>query len=280
MSGIDTPSTPAPSDSNKRELTSPFDPNDPKKARAHSASSETSEMDTSTTRVHLCDEDFEKISSLLTSTFERKISLMISSITDGVNKGLNDRIKTLESENVTLKETVAKLEERLEKVEDEQDRAQQYSRRNCLRLSGIKETPTENTDQIILDVAKAVDATITLDDIERSHRLGPPRPSGINGNRPKPRDIIVKLVSYRSRSKLFKSKSNLRNSGFKGSFINEDLTRSRSDLFFQCRLLVRSKHVLSTWTSDGVILVKDTHNKVHRIETKRQFAEIKIKVGA
>ena len=68
------------------------------------------------------------------------------------------------------------------------DNAEQYSRRNSLRMSGVPETATENTDTLVLDAARAINSDIDLCDIDRSHRVGRPRAG-------KPRDIIVKFAT-------------------------------------------------------------------------------------
>jgi hypothetical protein len=84
----------------------------------------------------------------------------------------------------------------------------------------------------------------------------------------KPRDIIVKFVSYRARSKLFSNKDKLKVSKLKGVYLNEDFILTRGLLFKQTRKLVKDKIVSGTWTVDGVIMIKD--NKA-RIETKKDL---------
>ena len=266
-----TPVRSTPKEQSKRELSSPLDLAETKKARALP---ESPEMDVST-HIRLGDEELGKISSLLIKTFESQISNMISSVTDGVLAGVTSKIHALQLENESLKEKANNLEKRLEVVEESQDRANQYSRRNCLRLSGFAETEHENTDDIVLEASGAIGSDIQLAEIDRSHRVGPPRGSADSDS--KPRDIIVKFTSYRSRSKFYKRKSKLRQSNYKSCYINEDLTRSRSDIFRQCRLLMKNKQVNGAWTSDGVILVKDIHNRIHRIESDRQFTDFKVR---
>ena len=72
-----------------------------------------------------------------------------------------------------------------------------YSRRNCLRISGIPETKSESTDDIVLDMANAIGADLILEDIERSHWLGKPKPRSVPQHAgqlsTRPRSIIVKF---------------------------------------------------------------------------------------
>ena len=76
------------------------------------------------------------------------------------------------------------------------DELEQYDRRNSLRLSlNTKEEDAENTDEIVMNVAKKLGVDIECSDISRSHRVGRP------GSKPRP--ILVKFVSYRMREKLY-----------------------------------------------------------------------------
>ena len=76
-----------------------------------------------------------------------------------------------------------------------------------------------------------------------------------------------------------KLKSHLKSSGYKDVYINEDLTKSRSQVFFQARKLQKDGHVKSTWTSDGVILIKANDDRITRFETLKDFNDFKQKEG-
>lgn len=90
------------------------------------------------------------------------------------------QVASLEKENQTLRKRVVRLEEAI-------DNAEQYSPRNCLRITGIKEPENEITYDTVINLARSVDVKVSLQDIDRSHRLGRPE-SGDIGT-PKPRDI-------------------------------------------------------------------------------------------
>ena len=95
---------------------------------------------------------------------------------------------------------------------------------NCLRISGVPKTADENTDYYICDFAHALDVDLTINDIDRIHPVGKP----VTSFRNTPRDIIVKFVSYRMRAKFYKARVLIsKNRGYKGVFINEDLTKSK-----------------------------------------------------
>ncbi|XP_052259233.1 uncharacterized protein LOC127863649 [Dreissena polymorpha] len=137
--------------------------------------------------------------------------------------------------------------------------AEQYSRRTYrLRLTGIPETEGESTDDIIIKLCKQVNADIKLSDIDRSHRVGKPGHS-------KSRPIIVKCATYRSRQTLYITRAALKSTGFYGVYLNEDLTRKRSQIMYTANHLVKYKKLEGCWTADGIIMVKDLNHRTHRV---------------
>ena len=60
------------------------------------------------------------------------------------------------------------------KLEEALDNAEKYIRRNCLRITGIFEAENEVTDDIVINQARSIAVKLSLQDIDRSHRLGRP----------------------------------------------------------------------------------------------------------
>ena len=100
-------STPVSSESNKRELSSPFDHNETKKVRSLS---ENSEIEEPVKHIRFCDEDLMKISSLLKSTFHTELSTMVSDVINGDMSNINFKVEVLEAENKTLQSRVSELD--------------------------------------------------------------------------------------------------------------------------------------------------------------------------
>ena len=117
-------------------------------------------------------------------------------------------------------------------------------------------------------MAKAIGADISVNDIERSHRVGRPRTSGR-----RPRDIIVKFVSYRVRRRVYSARTLTKAKGFMGVYINEDLTKSRNELIRKARKMVKLKYIKSVWSSDGTILVRNGDEDVRRITSEDDLAQ-------
>ena len=274
-------STPQINPKKKRPLSSPVDQTELKKNKPVSEPvsmkegsgltvPEEAEANISATQITLSEDNLAQISVYLRSSFENELPTLVSNIVEGVVSSLSDKIRILSDENAQLKRRVEELEMKV-------DRADQYSRRNCLRVAGIPETEGESVDEKVLEMATAVEADISINDIDRSHRLGKLRRTSEQSA--KPRDIIIKFTSYRARQELLKNKSKLRSKGFNNVYVNENLTALRDNIFYEARKLARDRLITSAWTSDGAIIVKDKHLKFHRLESHQDLERLKSSVG-
>ena len=88
-------------------------------------------------------------------------------------------------------------------------------------------------------VKDSLDIDINEYDIDRSHRVGRPTP-----NRPRP--IIVKFLSYKAKSSIYKARNRLKfaRQTAKGFHINEDLTKTRL-LMFKKALKLKKDNLIS-----------------------------------
>ncbi len=93
------------------------------------------------------------------------------------------------------------------------------------------------------------------------------------------REIIVKFATYRARQKVIRNRSSLKTSGHKDVFVNEDLTRYRSNVLYEARKLVKSKKLASAWSSDGNLLIKiekDDPTTIHRIQSAEDLNSFRV----
>ena len=119
----------------------------------------------------------------------------------------NERIEAYEKEKIErekqiedLKEEVHDLKEKLIQVDTTLDRHEQYSRRNCLLLHGIKENDHEYTDMLVMSTLKEnMGADLFPTDIDHTHRIGKKKTDG------KPRAIIVKFARYNRRRMIYEN---------------------------------------------------------------------------
>ena len=176
FSAVASPTTPAtPSTQVKRGLTSPDFPLDQKKNKpclspmAHitevvpmegATGGPILDSDGSQTKysITLREADIAQISMALKESFRgdlntemaTEMASLVKSIVDGVLTGINKKMQTMEEDITNLKKENSCLMAKVLKLESAAETAEQYSRRNCLRVSGIGEHTTEDTDAIVL----------------------------------------------------------------------------------------------------------------------------------
>ncbi|XP_041461796.1 uncharacterized protein LOC121413097 [Lytechinus variegatus] len=131
-------------------------------------------------------------------------------VVDKVYKAVNLDLKKYMDEVETMEKKMSEMKKETKMLQDENEEAEQYSRRNCLRLYGIPEGPEEKTDELILDVFNSkLGLTVPPDAIDRSHRIFPRPRQGDEqrhesssyaaaSRRNQPRPIIVKLAGTTS----------------------------------------------------------------------------------
>ena len=111
-----------------------------------------------------------------------------------------------------------------------------------------------------MNIAAEIQADISLNDIDRSHRVGR-SPVSTTPMPYTPKAIIVKFATYRARNNFYRKRTELKgNQTFPRVFVNEDLTSSRNKLFKTARKLVKDNLINSAWTYDGRVFVKDLND--------------------
>jgi hypothetical protein len=141
-----------------------------------------------------------------------------------------------------------------------------------LRLSGVIEHAEENIDSVVTDIFNQIGSDVTLKEVDNMHRLNrSTRNSPSKKSTLPPRDIIIKFTTYRARQNVL----SLRKSLSKGVFLNEELSKQRSEVFFYARRLKKDGHILGTWTSNGKIVVKDHEEKIHKCDSIHDLARFK-----
>ena len=104
-------------------------------------------------------------------------------------------IATLQNE---LKSATMKVQD----LEKKMERQEQYSRRNCILIHGLKEEMDESTDDRVLKLFREeLNEDVLLADLDRTHRTGKKRYSSC-----KPHPVIVKFARYNIREKFLKVK--------------------------------------------------------------------------
>ncbi|KAL8619165.1 hypothetical protein ACOMHN_049947 [Nucella lapillus] len=129
------------------------------------------------------------------------------------------------------------------------DRLNQYTRRESLHIAGLAVQQGEtalDVEQKALKVFADAGAIVVPDDIATVHRAGKTR----NGTHP----VLVRFVSRRKRREVMEKNKMLKEKpGYKGIFLNDDLTPLRARLLGFVKQLEK---VERAWTTDGRIYVK------------------------
>ena len=221
---------------------------------------------------------------------------------------LNAIIQQLQTENLQLSNQVGELEEKVVTLSTEngdlrsainkqyiaRDALNQYGRHVNSRFLNIDEADgnaKEDCAKHVMDVAEKMGVSLSLDDIERCHRLGKPRDNGTN------RPIIVRFSSYRKKKELMQKKKALRipeeemkrlNADekkerlAKNPFMVEDLTPFRGHIFRYVKdWNVKSKKFDVVTTDYGQIVVKEKDvDTWHRISSTEDFTKAGIAFDA
>ena len=153
------------------------------------------------------------------------------------------------------------------------DKLEQYGRRESIRIAGVPEDDNENTDtsitrQKVIDTLKKIDVDITHESISASHRIG-------KKNSRYHRNIICKFVSRQPKELVMKNRAKIKGTDI---FINEDLTPLRSKLLTYIKTKVQNVNQKSVHSIGGKIACKftnDEENKWHHFESPKELLSSK-----
>ena len=249
--------------------------------------------------------DLIKVAQIVKSMLQQEISDQVQKQVDDATKSLKTELTHAKTELEQTKSDLSDLRADHESLRTEvvalqnkQDETEQYSRRMCLRISGIKETKNEDVTLKVLEFAKAVNAKIMPADIDCAHRVGPSSTvinddelgvfdDGTTGDHSEQREargreIIIKFTNSSARLNLLKGRSVLRDRNMKSFFINEDLTPTRKKLAFECRRIKRIKNskINKTWIYAGYPHILDTAGNKIRITCLSDLEVYDVKQGA
>ena len=175
-------------------------------------------------------------------------------------------------------EEIAALKEEVGKLSEQVNDLEQYSRRQCLNFSGIPEQQNENTDKLVIEIAKAAGVNVKPDDIDVSHRIGKPKAG-------KPR-IIAKFQSFNKRQEMYGARRELRSARaprgtsltpavLSATFVAENLTQKNEFLLFKARQAKREGKIHAAWTDLGKVKVRRTQgDRTHIIKTEDDLGRL------
>ena len=187
-------------------------------------------------------------------------------------KTLNQTTNTLGKKDTELTKIADSLAERTNRVEQAVyriecaiDEVQQYSRRDCLEITGIPILPEENPKQLIKEIGTLIDVNVEDVHLAAVHRL--PDTKNVKHR------LIVKFVHRDKREEMYKKRRNLIRKNISNLpsvqaamglgaisnnkiHINESLTGYRKQLFGRINDFKRKNNYKYLWTANGKIMLK------------------------
>ena len=124
-----------------------------------------------------------------------------------------------------------------------------------MEIHGIPQDAYTNTEQVVIQLAEALNITVEPEDIEISHKIS------------KGKAIIAKFVNHKVKARLYKERTKLKDvrlhylfpgypSGNRRIYLNENLTSYKRELIEEANKRKHDGTLVSVWTLDGKVLVK------------------------
>ena len=206
------------------------------------------------------------------------------------NRSKDERINTLEKSHdeqareITRLQTVNKsLKDANEDLIYQVDAANQYSRRDNIKIFGIPFTKGENLFPIIKKTVNHLGVSLEEKDISVAHRLNT-KDTRVEGDKSA---IIVKFVRREKKNEVFLAKKKLRTeplNEYGDLRIYEDVTPLRNRMLYHLRNRKNSdgsKKFAYTWTRDGRIhwrseeeARKTPQPPAHAVNTPKDLAKL------
>ena len=149
---------------------------------------------------------------------------------------------------------------------DKLDEVEQYGRRQNLEIVGVPVQENEDTNALVIEVAKLLDIEVPPDQISTSHRL----PINPNSKISKTSPIIVRFVNRDIRNKLYANRKLTRSvnlnkfsvAGTEKIYLNENLAQIRKKLFGKTKQKAKQMNYRYIWTTNGNIFAKKSDDEI------------------
>jgi len=211
-------------------------------------------------------------------TDKRVMDVLQTAIENAVAKAVSDIKGQLDEQRELISALSAENDDLRHRIED----LESYSRIDNIIVHGLSEsfaetvapqqssTSTTNVNtlattssasseaQFIEFCTNTLNVKVLSSDISVAHRL--PKARSATG----PRPLIVRFTNRKIRSQILAARKLLRQNRSK-VFINEHLTKHKSDLFAETRKLQKGKLIASCWTWNGNVYVKTLESKGSKI---------------
>lgn len=179
-------------------------------------------------------------------------------------KATNAEIKSLKDENSRLRTDMQACVIRVQHLEEENARQQQWSRLQNIEVAGVPESKDENAVDIIIKLAKKIGIPIESSDVEFAHRVQARQPNTTTRGR----SIIARFRQRHTKDMIVAASRKHR--GIKPSdiglgsevrsdsiiYFNEHLTKNNRLLLKETKTKAREANFKFTWTKNCRIYVR------------------------
>ena len=178
---------------------------------------------------------------------------LLPDVESAIKQHLDQVVEPVKFRLNNVEEKVGKHDELLDSlIKEKQKTATQQQmittgKHNNLLISGLDETNEEITSHRVHDLAAKLD--IRFADTFTADRIG----KAVSG---KSRPILVRFTSHWDKRKLYFQRMKLSKVGMTAVFINEDLMKDQSEIFYYTRRAKQDKLIKTTWSFNGSIFIK------------------------
>ena len=217
----------------------------------------------------------ERMSSL-EERISEKFNHLVEDVKSQVKEELNKDKEHMEAEiNASfqiLEDDLRSKFTTMDKTQHDLNSLEQYTRKNSIRLFGIKETDdTTNIEEQALKIIKDhLEIDLRSDDVEIAHRAGKFRPEGRHEAK-KARPVLLKLASHKTKVRIIKAKRKFRGTNF---WIAEDLKSQNAEKVKRLNELRKAGKIKSVWAMDGKIRVKKLNDTIVLINSDEEIQHL------
>ncbi len=183
---------------------------------------------------------------MVSKTVKDVAAVMLPGLASIISVAVSTAVSTAFKEfNDKMESKVAELQRNCLILKYENDKQEQYSRRENLRISGLEEEEDESEEVLeakVIELADTIGVKIEQNDISVVHRLGRPREEG--------RAVIVRFCHRKKRNEIMRNKKKLKGRQRK-VYINDDMTSLRAKML---NMVKEQETVKNVSTREGSIL--------------------------
>lgn len=195
---------------------------------------------------------------------------------DQLKKDYDDIIKKNREQKIDFDKKTAEEASKIDCIE-------QYGRRQNLEFKGVPQKDGENTNDIVVKLAKVLDVDIKESDISTSHRL-PAKHKQLNSEEePAHPVIIARFVNRDVRNAIYGKRKAAKHlpsdkfpvQGMKELFVNENLTQQRKKLLWLTKQRAKVNGFKYVWTNNGKICVRENEESpIHTLLTESELNKV------